>query len=49
MTYEEALQYFNRRQKRTDLPDKCEAAEELAIKAIEQAIENATQIDNKTK
>lgn len=38
MTYEEALQYFIRRKERTDLPDRCENAEDLAIKAIERAI-----------
>ena len=38
MSYEEALQYFNRRKERTDLPDRCENAEDVAIKAIERAI-----------
>lgn len=34
MKYEEAIMYFEHRAKRTDLPDRCECAEELAIKAL---------------
>lgn len=38
ITYEEALTYFERRKERTDLPDKCENAEDLAIEAIKRVV-----------